>query len=166
MNDFINKFMPDNDKIRQIFLSNGYNEKEQGDGTYDLHPYVYKAAKALVHEVLTCVDQDIEDKPTLDAFYQICKQQRFDTDVWLRTQHMAFGDWGLVNKQTGSLIILFRGDICAVNETYNNGLSVIAILDTWHMDEYEALQANGIMSLEVAQIYDVFTLVLNTLNIS
>lgn len=37
------------DQIRAIFLENGFKLKDQGDGKTDLNPYVYTAARALLH---------------------------------------------------------------------------------------------------------------------
>lgn len=37
--------------IERIFLLNGFVKKPQEDGTYSLHPYVFKAAHALIEEV-------------------------------------------------------------------------------------------------------------------
>ena len=34
--------------IKALFLANGFKEKQQPDGSTDLNPYVYEAAKALL----------------------------------------------------------------------------------------------------------------------
>lgn len=40
------------DRIKAIFLANGFKEKPQADGSTDLNPYVYDAAKALADAVM------------------------------------------------------------------------------------------------------------------
>lgn len=37
-----------NAQIKEIFLANGFKEKDQGNGVVDLNPYVYTAARALL----------------------------------------------------------------------------------------------------------------------
>ena len=37
--------------IKRIFIQNGFKEKLQSDGKYDLNPYVYHAARELIKYV-------------------------------------------------------------------------------------------------------------------
>lgn len=37
--------------IKRIFIQNGFKEKRQSDGKYDLNPYVYQAARELIKYV-------------------------------------------------------------------------------------------------------------------
>ena len=42
---------PDNNKIRLLALKNGFTLKKQPDGQYDLNPYVYLFAHALINKI-------------------------------------------------------------------------------------------------------------------
>jgi len=48
-----------NAQIKEIFLANGFKEKDQGNGVVDLNPYVYTAARAL----LAAADDGVAIKP-------------------------------------------------------------------------------------------------------
>lgn len=48
-----------NEQIRKIFLENGFKEKQQPDGSVDLNPYVYEAARALLKAELIAIQDNM-----------------------------------------------------------------------------------------------------------
>ena len=40
--------LPSAELIKEVFIANGFKEKTQADGSVDLNPYVYDAARALI----------------------------------------------------------------------------------------------------------------------
>lgn len=55
------------EQIREIFLSNGFKTKQQPDGSVDLNPYVYDAARAML-AAATAPDSDNVTDNTAQQF--------------------------------------------------------------------------------------------------
>lgn len=73
-----------NEQIKQILLANGFKEKEQPDGSFDLNPYVYTAVRAVLEQAIAQQWVSVKDRmpeagSTVVVIYQEHGEQYADT---------------------------------------------------------------------------------------
>ena len=80
-----------NEQIKQIALANGFNLKEQPDGTMNLHPYVYEFARALIAEHQKSAWISVKERmPEKDGTYLVVYNFETNGTQYPAIQHFAF----------------------------------------------------------------------------